>query len=65
MTATKIINLIKEVNELYFENYKTLTKKIEKTKRPWLAKAILRKEKEARNVMFPDFILYYKATELK
>ena len=34
MTATKIINLIKEVNELYFENYKTLTKKIEKTKRP-------------------------------
>ena len=53
------------MNELYFENYKTLTKKIEKTKRPWLAKAILRKEKEARNVMFPDFILYYKATELK
>ena len=27
MTSTKRINLIKEVKELYFENYKTLTKK--------------------------------------
>ena len=35
MTATKRINLVKEVKELYFENYKTLRKDIEDHTNKW------------------------------
>ena len=65
--ATYRINVIPMKSPMAFfrELEQHILQCIRKHKRPWRAKAVLRKKYGAGRINFPDFRLYYKATVIK